>query len=622
MKFAASEWLWALLGLPLLYALMLWGVKRRKRRFERFARQEMWNAIVPELDWSARLRKGRVMLLALAFVLLALARPQWGSHEETVRVSGLDLMLVLDISNSMEVEDVTPSRLKKAKHAIRTLVGRLGGDRVGIVAFAASSYVACPLTTDLDYVMESLDILTPNMVLNQGTDIGVGLETALNALERGAEELKATENQEKNSSRAVVLISDGEDHQNQAVETAKKLKEKGIKLYVLGVGTQKGGPVPIRDDAGQLHGYKKDRKGNAVVSTFSPDALMAVATSAGGRYWNVTVDESEVDEILEDTGALSRSDYAERRFVVYEERFQFPLAVAVLLFLVEFSLAAHAAKPRVLVMLLLWLPGVLVPGLAFTASAKAAPVESYLENEKGLKAYQEGKMEEAKKHFGAAQARDPDLPELRFNQGAVQAQNNDLDGAIQGFEGAAKGAIQRGDDDLASKALFNLGAVLEKKGDLKGAVRSYLESIEQAKSAKDKSVEEDARKNIELLYKKQQQQKQQQSQRQEKGEGQSGESQQSQAKEDQEEQGKDKQKQNKKGEGQDSEEKEQADSSPPRYEDPSKGQGKGRRKEFKSQKLSKEDAERVMSELSSREKELQAKLGKRRGQPRTQEKDW
>ena len=187
MKFANAQWLWALLVLPIFYLIAFWSLKRRKRDFGKFAHEKVWSAIVPELDWNAGFRKSRYWLIALMFAILSLARPQWGTHEETVKVTGLDLMIAFDISNSMEVEDITPSRIKKAKHLVRTILDRLQGDRVGLVGFAGSAYVACPLTTDFGYVSETLDILSPKSVTNQGTDIGIALETASRAVLRGAE---------------------------------------------------------------------------------------------------------------------------------------------------------------------------------------------------------------------------------------------------------------------------------------------------------------------------------------------------------------------------------------------------------------------------------------------------
>ncbi len=618
MNWAAPHWLWTLLALPLLYVALLQTQKGRRERFAKFAREEVWPKIAPEIDFGARMRKGRVWILALGFVILALARPQWGSHEESIHVSGLDIVLVLDVSNSMAVEDIVPSRLKKAQHWIRTLVDRLSGDRVGLVAFAASSYMAAPLTSDVDYIKETVESLDFKTILNQGTDIGSALDTAARALDRGAEEQQSskdstTSTKASTSSRVIVLISDGEDHEDQAETVAKKLKDAGIRVYVLGVGTSKGGPIPTRDENGQLRGFKRSRQGETIVSAFHPDALMGIARSAGGRYWSVTETESEVEELLGDMGALDRKDYAERKYLVYEDRFQWPLLIAVLLLLLELSIPAHRLLKGSVIRkaLLLGLTGLwgLVGGSLEVQAA--TPLKSYLENEKALRAFESGKLDEAKKDLGNAQAVDPDSHELKYNQGVIQLKDGDVDGAIQSFEGAVPGATQRKDPSFESVLNYNLGAAKAKKGDLGGAVDNYLQAIEQARLGKNPRLEADARKNLQLLIREREKKKQQEKQDQKKGEGKDKKDQPSQG-------GSGDPKDPKSGKDQDKQDSGKDKQGPPKeYEDNSKGKGS-----FKSQKLSKEDADRVMNELSGKEKELQGKLRRQKGNPQAQEKDW
>jgi Ca-activated chloride channel family protein len=359
-----------------------------------------------------------------------------------------------------------------------------------------------------------------------------------------------------------------------------------------------------------------------VVSQFHPDALMKVAQAGGGRYFNVTSDEIEAEEILQDMGALNRTDFAERRYLVYEDRFQYPLAVAILLFLLELSApirrlrkkrgtrdlkAASGAGP-VSTALLLMAIGAPTFALLFTRPAQAeplihgqTPLEAYLENEKGLKAYKDGKIEEAQKKFGTAQALDPNLPELEYNEGVVQLQQGDVDSAVHGFSEAGKQALKSGDQGLAARSLYNLGEALQKKGDTHGAAQAYLSAIESSQLGKDQKVEGNARKNLELLIQKRQQQKKQQKQDQDK-------------KDQKEKDSKDSKDQKDKKDP-----KDQKDQGDKQMEDPSKS-----RRQFKSPKLTKDDAERVMAELSNRERELQSKVKKQSGTPQqmTNEKDW
>lgn len=422
MKFVHPGWFWVALLLPVLFSVLLWDEKQRKVRFSRFAAESTWKALAPEIDFGARIRKAVFWTLAAAFAVVAMARPQWGTHEETVKVSGLDVMFVLDLSHSMEVEDAIPSRLMKAKHLIKSMVDRLGGDRVGLVTFGASAAVSCPLTTDANYMLGVLQLMNPSMVATQGTDLGLGLETARRAMDRGGEE--AAPEAGPQMSHAIVLLSDGEDWEDAAIDEAKKIKETGDKLYIFGIGSQKGGPIPVRDETGSLVTYKKDHHGQPILSTFKPDTLKQIASAGGGHYWNASDNEAEVDEWIQDMAGMNRGEFGERKYLVFEDRFQYPLAIAVFLFFVEMAIPAR----KILVLLLL----LSVSGLS-ARSAHAEPLDAYMENEKGIKDFQAGKVDDAKKEFGSAQAVLPDAPELLFNEGVVQLQQGDADSATQSF---------------------------------------------------------------------------------------------------------------------------------------------------------------------------------------------
>jgi Ca-activated chloride channel family protein len=627
MKFLYPGALWWLVLVPIAYFILLWDEKRRLKSFEAFASRSLWPAIVPEINSRARFQKITLFLLAAVFAIIAMARPQWGTQEEVAKMSGLDIMVVLDISNSMETEDVIPSRLKKAKHFLRTLAERVQGDRLGLVTFAGGASVATPLTTDTEYFLEQLQIQNPRTIPTQGTDIGLGLETAARAMDRGA--AQSGQGKEEIPSRAIVLISDGEDFEGSARNAAAALKAQGIRLYAFGVGTEKGGPVPVRDDSGSLINYKRDRSGKPVISTFHPDDLVQVAAAAGGRYWNITVDESEITDLLKDLGALTRGEFSEHRYLVYKERFQYPLSIAVLLLLIEMSLSVRSSSNKKKIgsaaALLVF---VLASAGALPGSAQAAGIETYQENKKGIEAYKSGKIEEAQKEFGAAQARDPNLPELQYNQGLVHMQQGDTDAAIHDFQEAARGAMKSGKSDLLSKDFFNLGSALSKKGDLKGALQSYLAAIGSAKKNGDAQLEQDARKNIELLIQQQKQQKQQQQQQQNQQQQQQQQQNQQQQQQNQQnqqnqqqqkQQGQNQQDQNKKDQKdqQKDQQKGQKDQEPKQFDSSS-----SRGKKFESQKLAPEDAERVLSELKNREKDLQGRMKKQNGNYSSQNNDW
>ncbi len=596
MSFGAPKNLLLLVVPVVLFLVLRWDLARQTMLFGSWIAPKFWSRLVPDWRPRARLHKAMLFCLALAFVVIALARPQWGHREESVRASGVDVMIVLDVSRSMDVEDVVPSRMKKARHWIRSFIDQMAGNRVGVVAFASSSYVACPLTTDLDYVVESVDILGPSSVLNQGTDIGLGLTTALAALERGAESPDSEAERQGLASKAVVLISDGEDHEAAFAEAASQLAKKGVKLFVIGVGTQKGGPIPIRDEMGKLEGYK--RKGSEpVVSRFDSRSLERIAADGSGKYWNMSQSESEVREVLGALGALDRMQFQERKTRVPISRYQWPLAIAVLLFVLELALpltsVAGSKRGSALVLLVV---------LLFSGRAHAAtPVESYVKNREGLRLFSKEEVQEAEKKFGEAQSADPSSVEPQFNLGVVQLKKGDAKSAIHSFEKAARGAGMAGDAQLSARSLYNLGSAYESDKQDGSALRSFAAAARMAELAKDDALATEARKRIQKIQEQQQQQQKGQQSQNQQG-GQSGE---------QEKQ------QQSSGSQEKNEQKQPQDAR--QFEDPSVS----RRREFKSDKMSPEDSERVMGELSAREKQLQAKLKKQRGaRQANNDKDW
>lgn len=593
MTFAAPKLL-LLLFVPLvLFFLLRWDLLRQRGLFASWIAPKFWPRLLPDWRPEARLNKATLFCLALAFVVLALARPQWGYREETVRASGVDAMIVLDVSRSMEVEDVIPSRMKKARHWIRSFIDGMAGSRVGVVAFASSSYVACPLTTDLDYVLESIEILGPSSVLNQGTDIGLGLTTALAALERGAESPDSEAERQGLASKAVLLISDGEDHEAAFAEAATQLAKKGVKLFVLGVGTEKGGPIPIRDESGKLEGYKRQGS-DPVISRFDSRSLERIASDASGKYWNMSQSESEVRDVLAALGTLDRKQFQERKTRTPISRYQWPLAISILLFTLELALPLTVSVRKSAVALLVLL-------FAGTQANAATPVESYVKNREGLKLFSKEEVQEAEKKFGEAQSADPASVEPQFNLGVVQLKKGDAKSAIHSFEKAARSAGMAGEAGISARSLYNLGSAYESDKQDGSALRSFAAAVRMAELAQDEALATEARKRIQKIQEQQQQQqKDKQSQNQQGGKG--GEQQQDQQSSGSQNQDQQKQQQN-----------------PRQYEDPSVS----RRREFKSDKMSPEDSERVMSELSEREKQLQAKLKKQRGARQTNnDKDW
>lgn len=595
--FLYPPWLAAIAAIPVLYLGGRLLLGERKKRFAQFAEEPVWGKIAPELDWRLPRKKLLAWCLALVFLFLAMARPQWGESEEVMKTSGLDIMLVVDVSQSMMTEDVVPSRMKKAQHLIRRFLERAAGDRVGLVAFAGNSALLSPLTTDLDYVAETADTLATDSVTAQGTDIGDGLATALKALERGAEDNSGKETQAP-VSRSIILISDGEDNEARIDEIVSGLKKENLKVYVFGVGTEKGGPIPVRDPEGQTIGFKRDRSGKTVVSAFNPSSLEKLAKDADGKFWRVTPSENELDELMTDLGALSRGEFAEKKVTIRKERFQWPLAIAIFFLFLDLGLPSRrlAATAAVFVAL-------------FSGSARADDFKAYRENEKAIQAFSDDKISEAKEHFSNAQVEDPRSPELRFNQGAIHLKEEKFDEAAKVYGEAAETAKVAQRPDVAAAALYNQGIARTAKKDLEGAVDSYLAALEENAHAGNPELEKKIRRNLELLF----------AAKQSQGKG-GGEGKDPKDAKDQ----KDKGDQNQSGKNaSDGGRDQKKDGEGDRDKDkPKQYQETNGKRDFKSQKLSKEDADRVMSELSRREKDLQDKMKRAKGRPQPLEKDW
>lgn len=626
MKMESLQWLWCLALLPVLYGVGFYEVTRRKKALGDLFSRSLWSEVIPH--YRSRVRKLRLLLftLALGFVIFALARPQWGVKEETVSISGMDVLVVFDISQSMYVEDVIPSRIKKAKYFVRNLVQRLQGDRFGLISFAGGAEIVSPLTTDIDYFIEALDTLSSDMASTPGTDIGLALEAASQALDRGAEDLRKEKNDLGPPSRVVVLVTDGEDHEGLAQPGAELIQETGARLYIFGVGSQKGGTIPVWARSGRLKGYKKDRSGNPVVSRFNPESLKALANTGGGRYWDITDDLVEVEQFLAETGNLDRGKLSERKYLIHQERFQIPLALAVLLLLIEmsFSLRRHVPKKGLKVVLGIFC--LFGAQSAFADEDVNAP--AYLKNREAIQDLKDKKFKAAKEKFKNASELDPHSPELKFNSAVGEIfdsqgkENKDrLDSASALFQESAQEALKAQKYELAGRSYYNLGSVYNAKGDYRKSIESYLKALDIAELSGNQNLAELARRQIERQQQRHQQQ-QQQKREQEKKEKQ--EDQKNQQKQDEgEEQDKEKSSdQSQSGDQKDDQEESQGKDQKDEEDSSSQGKEGDKQKKFKSEKLSKEDAERVMSELSQREKELKKRLNRRKGKNRNVEKDW
>ena len=327
MRFGAQWCLWLLLAVPVLAALLLLAFRRRRRLLERLGDLPLMERLSGSLSQEKRLIKAALLVVASVFLILALARPQWGAKTEVVTRRGIDVMVAVDTSLSMLAEDVKPSRLEQARAAVLSLMDLLQGDRIGLVAFAGTAYVACPLTLDYSAAAMFVDVLDPDLLPVPGTAIAAAIRTATAAFPEQVRRHKV-----------LILITDGEDHEGDVEAAAAAAAEQGVVIYTVGLGSPAGTPIPLRNERGEVTGYKEDKERRKVTSRLGEDALEAVAAATRGKYFRSTPEGIELRRIYEEIAAMDQKSLSSRLQTAYEERFPIPLAAALMLLGLEAAL--------------------------------------------------------------------------------------------------------------------------------------------------------------------------------------------------------------------------------------------------------------------------------------------
>jgi len=339
-RFVHPDYLWLLLALPLLGLAGWWSVQRRRAALARFAGGSAYvNRFAAGVSAHRRAAKLLLLYFALSAGIVAAARPQWGTRIEEVQRRGIDVVILVDTSLSMAAEDVPPSRLGLARHAIHSLLPRLAGDRVALVTFAGRAALECPLTVDHGAVRLFLDVIDVESVPVAGTSLASALEVAIHTL-------GAPEGGGEARSRAILLFSDGEDHEGGVEEVLDEIERAGIAIHTIGVGTATGAPIPVRDASGASSGYKKDREDKVVTTRLDETTLEFLALESGGRYYRATPGQAELEEIAMALKSLDEQEFGAVLRARYEERYQIPLVVALLALLAETLFGDRRALSR------------------------------------------------------------------------------------------------------------------------------------------------------------------------------------------------------------------------------------------------------------------------------------
>lgn len=308
--------------------------RRRSRDLARFCDPGLAPRLVGEPIRARGFLKSALLLSGLVLMILALAGPRWGSRYQEVSQKGVDILLAVDVSSSMLVEDVQPSRLERARREVRDFLDVVAGDRVGLVAFAGAAFVQCPLTLDYGALTMFLDALSPDLIPAPGTDLGAAIDTALSAFDPAAE-----------TDRVILLITDGEDNEGAGFKAAERAAGAGVKIFVFGIGDPGGGPVPRGGGRG---GFKKDAGGRMILSKLDESGLKRIAETTGGTYVRSTAGDLDLD-LLYFSGIRTKTEAGvlkSGKIKVYEERFAAFVLAAFVLLLAE-ALAGERKRPTV-----------------------------------------------------------------------------------------------------------------------------------------------------------------------------------------------------------------------------------------------------------------------------------
>ena len=327
-RFANVELLYLLLLIPLLVAVYALAAYRRRRLVARFGNMELMRQLMPDFS-SARLKlKALLFILAYACLVVAAARPQLGSKLREEKARGVEMMLVVDVSNSMLAEDFEPNRLERTKYAINKLFEKLQQERVGLIAFAGEPKVQLPITSDYRMAQAFTKRLSPTLIAEQGTDVAKALQLAALSFSSHSE-----------NSRVIILITDGESHEGDVMATAKMAAEQGIRIYTIGIGTPEGAPIEIGGE------FIKDENDEMVVSKLDEQMLQDVAAATEGAYIRAAKQDIGLEEIVKSINAMEKSELSTVRYEEYNEQYQYPLAAALVLLLLEFVILSRR-NPR------------------------------------------------------------------------------------------------------------------------------------------------------------------------------------------------------------------------------------------------------------------------------------
>ncbi|MFV0554788.1 MAG: vWA domain-containing protein [Mangrovibacterium sp.] len=331
-RFAHSEYLYALAVIPVLILLYIVIRLRRKRAIKKFGEPEMVAQLMPNVSNSRPVIKFGLWMLALTSAILAVAQPQFGSKLKTEKREGVELIIALDVSNSMLAEDIQPSRLERSKRAISSLVDRLKDDKLGLIVFAGDAYTQLPITSDYSSAKLFLSSVNTDIVPRQGTAIGAAVKLATNSFSPLFE-----------GNKAIIIITDGENHEDDAIGATQAAIEQGIKVHTIGMGLPQGGPIPMMTQYGQKD-YRKDKDGNTVITKLNEPMLQQIAAAGEGVYVRANNSQVGLNAIYNEIEKMNAGEMETQSYSEYAEQYQWFIALALLFLLLDFLILERKNK--------------------------------------------------------------------------------------------------------------------------------------------------------------------------------------------------------------------------------------------------------------------------------------
>ena len=559
-RFEDPIYLYLLVLIPLLALVRLFTYRNQKKRLRRFGEPELLKALMPDVSRFRPVVKFWMLQAALVLLIVMLARPQMGTKISQEKRVGIETIIAMDISNSMRAEDIVPSRLDRSKMMVENLVDHFTNDKIGLIVFAGDAFVQLPITSDYVSAKMFLSGIDPSMIASQGTDIATAVNMAANSF-----------TQEEGIGKAIIVITDGEDHEGGAIEAAEQARKKGMRVFVLGVGSKNGAPIPIPGTGD----YMKDNTGNTVMSSLNEDMCRQVAEAGGGAYIHVENNSAAQQQLDNELDKLSKKETSTTVYSDFDEQFQAFGLLALLLLIIEIcvfdrrnpllkNLSLFGSKRRVATMLM-----VLV-----AVGASAQSDRQYVRQ--GNKQFRQGDYPNAEVSYRKALEKNPRNAQAVYNLGnALMAQKKDS-AAIEQFQSAAK---METNTLRKYQSFHNIGVICQTH-------KMYGEAIEAYKNALRLNPNDDETRYNLVLCKHQKQKQDEQKQQQQQ--------QQKQQQQQQKEDKKDQQKQNK--------EKQQQP----------------------NPQMSKENAEQLLNAAIQNEKQTQERMKKVQQQPqrRSTEKNW